>query len=110
MIILIEQNRTRVNEDLGETATTINEVIRKVSNESSYESAVKVRARRQREYTKLERIEAGLRRARAAIREAKFLNQTQDPDFVPSGPMYWNSKAFHRLNFNFLFLNSVHKL
>ncbi|KAL0543713.1 hypothetical protein IC582_018817 [Cucumis melo] len=92
----LHPNRTRVNEDLGETATAINGVIRNVSNDSSYESAVKVRARRQREYTKLERIEAGLRRARAAIREAKFLNQTQDPDFVPSGPMYWNSKAFHR--------------
>ncbi|KAA0063322.1 hypothetical protein IC582_007231 [Cucumis melo] len=85
---------TRVNEDLGETGTAINEVIKNVSNDSSYELAVKVRARRQREYTKLERIEVGLRRARAAIREAKFLNQTQDPDFVPSSPMYWNSKHF----------------
>ncbi|XP_038883057.1 probable glycosyltransferase At5g03795 [Benincasa hispida] len=87
-------NKTRVNEDLRETA--INEVNRNVSFKSDYESTVTVKARRQREYTKLERIEAGLRRARAAIREAKFHNQTEDPDFVPSGPMYWNSKAFHR--------------
>uniref|UniRef100_A0A9I9DP76 Uncharacterized protein n=1 Tax=Cucumis melo TaxID=3656 RepID=A0A9I9DP76_CUCME len=48
-------------------------------------------------YTKLKRIETGLRRARADIREAKFLNQTQNPDFVPSSPIYWNSKAFHRM-------------
>ena len=44
----------------------------------------------------LDRIEAGLRQARAAIREAKNGNQTQDPDYVPMGPMYHNAKAFHR--------------
>lgn len=86
---------TTVNEVLEETA--INEG-RNVSSEGNYEPAV-VKARKQREFTKLEKIEAGLRRARAAIKEAKFLNQTHDPDLVPSGPMYWNAKAFHRLNF-----------
>ncbi|KAH7512072.1 hypothetical protein FEM48_Zijuj12G0051700 [Ziziphus jujuba var. spinosa] len=49
-------------------------------------------ARRQR----LELIESHLIKARAAIKEAKFGNQTGDPDFIPVGPMYWNSKAFHR--------------
>ncbi|XP_022972675.1 probable glycosyltransferase At5g03795 [Cucurbita maxima] len=85
-------NMTTVNAVLEETA--INEG-RNVSSEGNYEPAV-VKSRKQREFTKLEKIEAGLRRARAAIKEAKFLNQTHDPDLVPNGPMYWNAKAFHR--------------
>ncbi|KAG7958114.1 hypothetical protein I3843_10G003200 [Carya illinoinensis] len=50
--------------------------------------------------TGLDRIEAGLRRARAAIKEAKqYGNQTHeilDPDYVPDGPIYRNAKAFYR--------------
>lgn len=52
-------------------------------------------------YSNLERLEAGLMRARATIRGRggggrDGNNVTQDPDYVPSGPMYWNPTAFQR--------------
>ncbi|XP_021743191.1 probable glycosyltransferase At5g03795 [Chenopodium quinoa] len=47
--------------------------------------------------TDLDKLEIGLQKARAGIKEAKFTNRTyDDPDFKPVGPMYWNSNAFHR--------------
>lgn len=52
------------------------------------------------EQKKLEKVEAGLARARAAIREAtRSCNRTSplyDQDYVPKGPIYRNSHAFHR--------------
>ncbi|XAR69683.1 Xylogalacturonan beta-1,3-xylosyltransferase [Bertholletia excelsa] len=53
--------------------------------------------RLERKHGKLQKLEAGLAQARAAIREArKNGNQTEDPDYLPTGPMYWNANAFHR--------------
>ncbi|KAL5060124.1 hypothetical protein RYX36_031728 [Vicia faba] len=49
-----------------------------------------------RKFSILDRTEAGLLQARAAIRKAKYENQTQDIDYVPSGPMYHNPNSFHR--------------
>ncbi|XP_044493778.1 probable glycosyltransferase At5g03795 [Mangifera indica] len=60
--------------------------------------AVPTKAMRPKLLTKLEKLEAGLQRARVAIKQASNGNQTdpRDPNFVPLGPMYWDSKAFHR--------------
>lgn len=60
------------------------------------ESRVPLIKARRRDYTKLDRLEAGLRRARAAIKEAKHGNQTQDPDYAPVGPIYRRANTFYR--------------
>ncbi|KAI9178591.1 hypothetical protein LWI28_028281 [Acer negundo] len=52
-----------------------------------------------RRYSKLEKLEAGLVRARSSIREdALIRNSTsthRDPDYVPQGSIYTNANAFH---------------
>ncbi|MBA0734738.1 hypothetical protein Gogos_018632, partial [Gossypium gossypioides] len=52
--------------------------------------------RNRRVRTKLDKLEAGLQRARAAIKDAINSSQLLDPNYVPIGPMYWDAKAFHR--------------
>ncbi|XP_023758069.1 probable glycosyltransferase At5g03795 [Lactuca sativa] len=55
-----------------------------------------VNAQINRKSTSLDKLEARLGRARAAIKEAESGNKTHDPDYVPDGPMYWNAAAFQR--------------
>lgn len=44
----------------------------------------------------MERLEAKLQQARTAIRDSQMGNRSQDPDYIPDGPVYLNPKAFHR--------------
>ncbi|XP_024459283.1 probable glycosyltransferase At5g03795 isoform X3 [Populus trichocarpa] len=53
------------------------------------------KTRHKTEHTSLEKLEAGLQKARVALKEAKNGKQADDPDYAPAGPMYWNAEVFH---------------
>ncbi|KAL5716800.1 hypothetical protein ACHQM5_009920 [Ranunculus cassubicifolius] len=58
---------------------------------------VHIRRRVNNRFTKLNKLESGLARARAAIREAtQNENQTKDDYYIPQGPIYANAYAFQR--------------
>ncbi|XVE76063.1 hypothetical protein DITRI_Ditri12bG0142700 [Diplodiscus trichospermus] len=87
-----ELNQTK--EDAFNISSTGNLINASTSlNESNISLPLK---ERRQVRTRLDKLEAGLQRARAAIKEAKNKSQLQDPDYVPIGPMYWDAKAFHR--------------
>lgn len=53
---------------------------------------------------KVDKLEHGLARARASIKEAALNNKVRelDQDYVPEGPSYLNAYAFHRLVSHFV--------
>lgn len=53
---------------------------------------------------KVDKLEHGLARARASIKEAALNNKVRelDQDYLPEGPSYLNAYAFHRLVSHFV--------
>ncbi|KAL2458295.1 putative glycosyltransferase [Forsythia ovata] len=53
-----------------------------------------------KKYSRIERLEAILAKARSSIQEAarnkSSISNHEDPDYVPQGPVYRNANAFHR--------------
>lgn len=109
-VCLSIQQVEKVGESLN--TTKIGPHIVPSKNESGIHSMTAITKRRP---SHLHNIEAGLGKARAVIKEARINgNQSEDPDYVPGGPMYWNANAFHRYlfcrSYNFRIFMSFPKL
>ncbi|KAL3646845.1 hypothetical protein CASFOL_009389 [Castilleja foliolosa] len=87
-------NGSRLDKNVTSSSNPVQTFDEQAKNEEDilYPNVTKIK-----KYSNLEMVEAELSRARAAIRKAKGGNETLlDPDYVPSGPMYWDPNLFHR--------------
>ncbi|XP_021908754.1 probable glycosyltransferase At5g03795 [Carica papaya] len=89
---------TKTERNKEETTVTTNGTSSPTDSLLNESHANPMKPNRETVRTSLQRLEAGLQRARAAIKEASIsgYHPLEDPDYVPIGPIYRDAKAFHR--------------